>query len=288
VILERGRRASIADLQWRADWIRMRTIDLIDIAGSGHYSSVYSCAELFAALYYRTLRLDPDQPAWPDRDRFVMGKGHAAIGQYPILADLGFYPESALDDYARLGSAFGDHPDMRKIPGIDFSSGSIGHNLSVAVGMALGGRKQGRDFRAFAMIGDGELHEGQVWEGAMAGANFKLGNLVCILDENQMCLDGYVNDVMRIEPIRAKWEAFGWNVVPIDGHDVTAVVDAFDNLPDPRSDTPTLIHARTRKGAGVSFMDLSLHWHLGYLGPADREAARAEIQARMDAREAVR
>lgn len=288
MILERGRTASIAELQWRADWIRMRTIDLIDIAGSGHYSSVYSCAELFAALYYRTLRLDPDQPAWPDRDRFVMGKGHAAIGQYPILADLGFYPESALDDYARLGSAFGDHPDMRKIPGIDFSSGSIGHNLSVAVGMALGGRKQGRDFRAFAMIGDGELHEGQVWEGAMAGANFKLGNLVCILDENQMCLDGYVNDVMRIEPIRAKWEAFGWNVVPIDGHDVTAVVDAFDNLPDPRSDTPTLIHARTRKGAGVSFMDLSLHWHLGYLGPADREAARAEIQARMDAREAVR
>lgn len=288
MILERGRTASIADLQWRADWIRMRTIDLIDIAGSGHYSSVYSCAELLAALYYRALRLDPDQPAWRDRDRFVMGKGHAAIGQYPILADLGFYPESALDDYARLGSAFGDHPDMRKIPGIDFSSGSIGHNLSVAVGMALGGRKQGRDFRAFAMIGDGELHEGQVWEGAMAGANFKLGNLVCILDENQMCLDGYVNDVMRVEPIRAKWEAFGWNVVPIDGHDVTAVVDAFDNLPDPRSDIPTLIHARTRKGAGVTFMDLSLHWHLGYLGPADREAARAEIQARMDAREAVR
>lgn len=288
MILERGRPASIADLQWRADWIRMRTIDLIDIAGSGHYSSVYSCAELFAVLYYRTLRLDPNQPAWPDRDRFVMGKGHAAIGQYPILADLGFYPESALDDYARLGSAFGDHPDMRKIPGIDFSSGSIGHNLSVAVGMALGGRKRGRDFRAFAMIGDGELHEGQVWEGAMAGANFKLGNLVCILDENQMCLDGYVNDVMRIEPIRAKWEAFGWNVVAIDGHDVTAVVKAFDNLPDPGSDTPTLIHARTRKGAGVSFMDLSLHWHLGYLGPTDREAARAEIQARMDAREAVR
>lgn len=286
--LERGRPAIHAEVQWRAEWIRMRTIDLIDIAGSGHYSSVYSCAEIFSVLYYHVMRLRPDDPGWADRDRFVMGKGHAAIGQYPILADLGYFPESALDDYARLGSAFGDHPDMRKIPGIDFSSGSIGHNLSVAVGMSLAGRKQGRDFRAFALIGDGELHEGQVWEAAMAGANFKLGNLVCILDANQMCLDGYVNDVMSVEPIRAKWEAFGWQVVSVDGHDVEALVEAFDTLPDPSSPTPTLIHAGTRKGAGVSFMDLSLHWHLGYLGPADRESARAEIQARMDELEVSR
>lgn len=286
--LERGREVSDDDIAWRADWIRMRTIDLIDIAGSGHYSSVYSCAEIFAMLYYRVLRLRPEEPRWADRDRFVMGKGHAAIGQYPILADLGFYPESALDDYARLGSAFGDHPDMRKIPGIDFSSGSIGHNLSVAVGMALGARKQKRDFRAFAMIGDGELHEGQVWEAAMAGANFELGNVICILDENQMCLDGYANDVMRIEPIRAKWEAFGWNVLTVDGHDVAQLRSTFDALPPPDSTTPTLVHAKTRKGAGVSFMDLSLHWHLGYLGPEDREIARAEIRERMDRLEATR
>lgn len=280
-VLERQRSISDAELRLKADWIRLRTIDLIDIAGSGHYSSVFSCAELFADLFYRTMRLDPTCPDWSDRDRFVMGKGHAAIGLYPVLADLGFYPESILDDYARLGSPFGDHPDMRKIPGIDFSSGSIGHNLSVGVGMALGGRKLGKDFRVFAMLGDGEMHEGQVWEGAMAAAHFKLGNLVALIDRNQMCLDGYANDVMGIEPLAEKWRAFGWRVIGVNGHDVNSLRTTFDNLHDPSDKTPTCVIADTRKGAGVSFMDLSLHWHLGYLGPKDRQAARDEIQQRM-------
>lgn len=280
-VLDRQRPITDAELRTKADWIRLRTIDLIDVAGSGHYSSVYSCAELLADLYYRTLRLDPANPQWQDRDRFVMGKGHAAVGQYPILAELGYFPAALLDTYARLGSPFGDHPDMRKIPGIDFSSGSIGHNLSVGVGMALGARARGSDARVFAMLGDGEMHEGQVWEAAMAGAHFKLGNLIALIDRNQMCLDGYANDVMGIEPLADKWRAFGWRVVDVNGHDVSEIRSVFDGLVDPGDDIPTCVIAHTRKGAGVSFMDLSLHWHLGYLGPADREQAREEIRARM-------
>lgn len=286
-VLQRKRSISDSELQNRADWIRLRTIDLIETAGSGHYSSVYSCAELLADLYYRTLRLDPQRPQWEDRDRFVMGKGHAAIGQYPILADLGYFDPELLNEYARLGSPFGDHPDMRKIPGIDFSSGSIGHNLSVGVGMGLGARMDKRDFRVIALLGDGEMHEGQVWEAAMAAAHFRLGNLIALVDRNQMCLDGYTNDVMTIEPLADKWRAFGWHVVEVNGHDVSAVRSIFDQLPNPESHIPTCIIAHTRKGAGVSFMDLSLHWHLGYLGPQDRETAREEILDRMRRGEGV-
>ncbi len=280
-VLPRLRPASPADVSRRADWIRLKTIELIEIAGSGHYSSVFSCAELLATLYYRTLRLDPADPAWPDRDRFLMGKGHAAIGQYPVLADLGYYPFAWLADYARLGSRFGDHPDMRKIPGIDFSSGSIGHNLSVGVGMALAGRKQGRDYRTVVLLGDGELNEGQVWEAAMAASHFGLGNLIAVVDENKMCLDGTVDAVMGIEPIVDKWQAFGWEVREFDGHDAAAVMAALDDLPSPESPQPICLLAHTRKGFGVSFMDLSLHWHLGYLGELDRRAAVAEITERL-------
>src|SRR3954470_19358420 len=186
--LLRNRSPDGRDLERRADWIRLQTIRLVDIARSGHYSSVFSCAEIFAALYYSTLRLRPSQPAHPDRDRFLLGKGHAAIGLYPCLADLGFFPEEWLDSYTRLGSPLGDHPDMRKVPGIDFSSGSIGHNLSVGVGMAYAGRLSRRDYRTVVMLGDGELNEGQIWEATMAAAHFKLGNLVVIVDLNGMSL----------------------------------------------------------------------------------------------------
>ncbi|MDO9377461.1 MAG: transketolase [Nocardioidaceae bacterium] len=281
--LDRGRVLTAQGLAWRADWVRLKTVELVEIAGSGHYSSVFSCAEIFAALYYRALRLDPKDPQWADRDRFLLGKGHAAIGVYPMLADLGFFPDDWLADYARVGSRFGDHPDMRKIPGIDFSSGSIGHNLSVGVGMALAARKQCRDFRTVVMIGDGELNEGQVWEAAMSAAAFDLGNLTVIVDENQMCLDGSVSAVMPVEPIVDKWRAFGWAVTEIDGHDPSSVIEALDALPATDSSVPTCVLAHTRKGAGVSFMDLSLHWHLGYLGEVDRADAEAEITARMEA-----
>jgi len=229
-------------------------------------------------LYYRTLRLKPWDPTWTDRDRFVLGKGHVAIGQYPILADLGYFPAEWLDTYTRLGSPLGDHPDMNKVPGVDFSSGSIGHNLSVAVGMALASRMRSSDSRAWVLLGDGELNEGQVWEAAMAASHFRLTNLVAIVDANGMGLDGPIEEVMSVEPIAERFASFGWTTIEVDGHDTQELIDAFDRVDEARR--PVLIVARTQKGKGVSFMEKNPYWHLGYLGPTDKAVAVAEITER--------
>jgi transketolase len=263
-------------LRDRARWIRLETLRLIAIARSGHYSSTFSCAELLAVLYYHHLRLNPAEPRWADRDRFVMSKGHAAVGLYPVLADRGFYPIGDLDDYTRVGSEFADHPKLT-IPGCDFGSGSLGHGLSVCAGMALEGRRGGRDFRVHCMLGDAELNEGQIWEAAMAAGHFGLGNLIAVVDRNGMGLDGFTEEVMPVEPIRAKFEAFGWSVEEVDGHDVDALARVYDGLPPRDHDVPTVIVANTVKGKGVSWMEYSRTWHLGALVGADLEAARAEL-----------
>ncbi len=276
------RAALITKLADRALFIRTETVRLSEIAGAGHYSGTFSAAELFAALYYRQLRLDPQRPDWPDRDRFILSKGHAAIGLYPVLADLGYFPAADLDTYTRLGSAFGDHPDMRKVRGIDFSSGSLGHGLSVALGIALAGRTDGRPYRTYCMVGDGELAEGQIWEAVMAASHFKVGSLVCIVDRNQLCIDGFTEEVMAIEPLDAKFAAFGWNTMRIDGHDLDAILGAFDNLPPPDSSRPTVIIADTVKGRGVARMELNLDWHVGRLGDADRREVLAELASRTE------
>lgn len=278
-VLERRRPVELSELRRRATWIRRQTIELIDVARSGHYSSTFSCAELFAALYYRSLRLDPRRPHWPDRDRFLLGKGHAAVGLYPCLADLGYFPAEWLTSYTRLGSPLGDHPDMRKVPGIDFSSGSIGHNLSVAAGMALAARLSGRDFRTVTLLGDGELNEGQVWEAAMAASHFRLGNLVAVVDYNDMTLDGRLSEVMGVEPVGDKWRAFGWDVRELDGHDMSQVVDGLDTLPPTGAEVPTCIVAHTIKGKGVRFMEGSPDWHLGYLAGEDKQLAIDLLEA---------
>ena len=210
-------------LRDKARMIRRETVKLVDICGSGHYGSAFSMAELVASLYYEFMQVDPANPVWADRDRFTMGKGHAAIGLYPVLADLGFFGWDELYTYTRLGSPFGDHPDMRKVKGADFSSGSIGHNLSVSVGMALGLRQQGSPGRVVCMMGDGEQAEGQIWEAAMSAAHFKLPNLLGIVDINKVGSDGDVGETMNNEPLDEKWRAFGWDVRRIDGHDLQAV-----------------------------------------------------------------
>lgn len=267
----------LAMLRNRAKFVRTETLRLIAIAKSGHYTSVFSCAELFAALYYHALRIRPEDPDWPDRDRFLLGKGHAAVGLYPILADLGYFDPALLDTYTRVGSPFGDHPDMKLIPGIDFSSGSLGHNLSVSVGMALAGVMDGRDYRVFCLLGDGEMNEGQVYEAMMAAGNFQLNNLVAIVDRNQMSLDGFTEEVMPIEPLVEKFQAFKWEVWEVDGHDLEALVTTFDRI-DVRDDPrPLAIIAHTRKGFGLSFMDLSREWHLGLLAGADYDRAMEEL-----------
>jgi transketolase len=281
-VLERQRPADLDELARRADRLRLEVLDLIDIPKLGHYSSTMSCAELLTVLYRRTLRLAPSDPKWPDRDRFLLGKGHAAVGLWPLLAELGFFPREWLTRFGTLGGELTDHPDMRRVPGVDFSSGSLGHNLSVGVGMGLAAQLRGQDFRTFVLTGDGEMHEGQVWEAAMAASHYKLGNLVAIVDANGSSGDGPTSEVMNIEPLAARFEAFGWNATEIDGHDVAAIAAAFDALPSPESGKPTCIVARTLKGKGISFMEAApREWHLGYLGPEDRARAAREIEARL-------
>ncbi|WP_094820653.1 transketolase [Bordetella genomosp. 4] len=270
----------IALLREKARYIRLETIRLIEIAKVGHYSSVFSCAEIFAALYYDVMRLREGEPDWPDRDRFLMGKGHAAVGLFPVLADHGFISRELLDGYTRLGSPLGDHPDMTKVPGIDFSSGSIGHALSNGVGMALGGRMNQRPYHVFVMLGDGEMQEGQVWEAALFAGHNKLSRLIAIIDRNGYQLDGKVDDVVGVESLRDKWTAFGWEVHEVDGHDLNALTYTLRKLKaDSARQRPACLIARTVKGRGVSFMETEPGWHLGYLAPADAQIAIDEIKS---------
>ncbi len=270
----------VQEVRDRAALIRRETVRLVGIAKSGHYSSVFSCAELMGALYSGVMRLAED-PDWPERDRLVLSKGHVAVGLYPLLAERGYFPAEWLDEYTRLGSPLGDHPDMRRVPGVDFSSGSLGHGLSIGVGMAKAARLRGYDeTRVWVLLGDQELNEGEAWEAAGSASHFGLGNLVAIVDANQMGLDGMTEETMSVEPIAGRFEAFGWDVVEIDGHDPEAILATAAALPPSTSGTPQCIVARTVKGKGVGYMELSRTWHLGYLAPDDAAAAVREIDQR--------
>jgi len=275
----KGHNVSEDFLAEKAKFIRLETLRLTRIAGAGHYSSTFSAAEMFAALYYAHLRYDPADPKRPERDRFVLSKGHAAIGLYPVLADVGFFDKALLDKFTRLGSPFGDHPDMKKIPGIDFSSGSLGHGLSVGLGMALAARMQKRDYRVYCMLGDGELNEGQIWEAAMAAGHYRLQGLVGIVDRNQLSIDGPTEKVMSVEPLEDRFRSFGWNVRRIDGHDLGAVMQTLGSLLPAGDGKPQMIIADTVKGRGVRYMELSLDWHVGNLVGQDYDDAWQEIEA---------
>ncbi len=268
----------LAEVRERANLIRRETIRLIDVAGSGHYTSVFSAAEVLATLYSGVMRLAED-PDWPERDRLILSKGHVAVGVYPLLAERGYIEPELLDQYTRLGNPLGDHPDMRRVPGIDFSSGSLGHGLSIAVGMAQAARlRELPDVRIWVLLGDQELNEGQVWEAAQAASHFKLGNICAIIDRNQMGLDGFTEDVMAIEPIAGRFSAFGWSVDAVDGHDPSALLSTLGALPPPTGDVPLCVIANTVKGKGVSYMELSRTWHLGYLAPSDAAATLREVE----------
>jgi transketolase len=264
------------EIRRRALLVRRETIRLIEIAGSGHYTSVFSAAEILATLYSGVLRLG-DDPSWDRRDRLVLSKGHVAVGVYPLLAERGYLDPELLDAYTRLGNPLGDHPDMRRVPGIDFSSGSLGHGLSIGVGMAQAARLHGYDSRIWTLLGDQELNEGQIWEAAQAASHFRLGNLIAIVDRNQMGLDGDTESIMAVEPIDRRFEAFGWNVLDVAGHDVAALDATFRAVPPTSSGQPTCVIAQTIKGHGVDFMELSRTWHLGYLAPSDAELALREL-----------
>jgi len=268
----------VREIEEKARFARLETVRLISIAKTGHYASGFSCAEILATLYYGVMRLRRGEPDWPDRDRFLFGKGHAAATLYPLLADWGFFDADDLDSYCRLGSAFGDHPDMTRIPGIDFSSGSLGHALSTGTGVALGGRVQGRSFNTFVLLGDGELHEGQIWEAALAAAHHRVSNLIAIVDRNDHSLDGRIDGVTGIEPLADKWTAFGWETHEVDGHDVPALLTLLLSIAaDTSRDRPVVVIANTVKGKGISYMEAEFGWHLGWLAEQDEANAIIEL-----------
>lgn len=261
---------------------RLRTLDMVEVAGSGHFGPAYSIVEILVSLYYGYLRVRPREPRWPERDRFVLSKGHAVSVLYPILADLGYFEPSVLDGFTTLGSPLGDHPDMKKVPGIDFSSGSLGHGLSVGVGIAEAVRLQGHDSRVVVLIGDGELDEGQIWEAAAYAAGRPLGSLLAIVDANGVSVDGTVGEVLSMEPIHDKWAAFGWHAERIDGHDLRALRDAYERFDTRRAAPgapPTALIADTIAGRGVDFIEGMAEWHVGYLHGEDRRRAEQSIRA---------
>jgi transketolase len=270
----------IARVRERARFARLETVRLISIAKTGHYASGFSCAEILASLYYGVLRLRRGEPRWPGRDRFLLGKGHAAATLYPLLADWDFFGTDLLDGYTRLGNPLGDHPDMTRVPGIDFSSGSLGHALSAGAGMALAARVQRRTHLTYVLLGDGELQEGQIWEAALSAAHHGLGNLVAIVDRNEFSLDGRVEEVTALEPLADKWRAFGWEVHEVDGHDVAALLPLLRGIANDHDRSgPAVVIAHTVKGKGISYMESEFGWHLGWLAPDDEAAAIAELKA---------
>ena len=254
-----NREATLQALRDRALNIRRGLWRALYAAGSGHVGGSSSAADILAALYFHHLRVRADDPDWPGRDRFVLSKGHANAGLVAVLAEAGFFDEAMLDTFYGYRSPLGMHPDI-KVPGIEMSTGGLGHGLSVGIGMALGARLQGADFRTCVMIGDGELQEGSNWEAAMAAAQMGLAGLTAIVDHNKIQQGGRISETVDLDPLADKWRAFGWAVREIDGHDMGAIVDALDDLPF-AADTPSLLIAHTVKGKGVSFAEDTWVWH---------------------------
>ena len=263
---------SVEELEKMAVIIRCEIIDMICTAAAGHPGGSLSAADVVTALYFRIMRIDPKNPGWPDRDRFILSKGHACPVWYAALAERGYFDKSHLKTLRQMGSILQGHPDMRKTPGIDMTTGSLGHGLSAGLGMALSGKLQQKDYHVFVIIGDGESQEGSIWEASMAAPNFKLDNLTAILDYNHLQNDDSVDDIMPIHPAVDKWQAFGWHVIDIDGHDMAQVVAALEEAKSHKG-KPTMIVANTVKGKGVSYMENVCEWH--GRAPCQEEADQA-------------
>lgn len=248
------------ELQKVADRIRRNALQLIYQAGSGHPGGSLSAADLLAYLYAKELRFDPARPDWPDRDRFVLSKGHACPALYAVAAEFGFITPEQLAGFRKIGGALQGHPHLVGTPWVEASTGSLGQGFSAAIGMAMGLRYQGKDARVYVMLGDGELQEGEVWEGVMSAAHHRLDNLCAILDFNKLQSDDSNENIMGLEPLQAKWQAFNWHTVEIDGHDFDEMANAFNEARRIK-EKPTVLIAHTLKGKGVSFMENSPAWH---------------------------
>ena len=257
--------------------LRRHVIMMIGKAGSGHPGGSLSAAEIVTALFFKILRLDPANPRWAERDRFILSKGHAAPILYAALAERGYFPVEELATLRILGSCLQGHCDMTATRGVEMSSGSLGQGLSFGIGIALAGRLDARDYRVYVLMGDGECDEGQVWEAAMASAHFKLDNLVAIVDHNELQIDGWNRDVMSLEPLAEKWKAFGWHAIEVNGHELSQLIAAFDEAKGVKG-KPTVIIAHTIKGKGVSFMENNVDFHGKAPTLAEMEKALEELK----------
>lgn len=250
----------ISFLKEKAKEIRKSIVSMITEAKSGHPGGSLSATDILTALYFSEMNIDPANPKMEGRDRFVLSKGHAAPAIYATLAEKGYFSKDELMTLRKFGSRLQGHPDMKKLPGIEISTGSLGQGLSVANGMALNAKMFNENYRTYVILGDGEVQEGQIWEAAMTAAHYKLNNLCAFLDNNNLQIDGNVSEIMGVEPLDKKWEAFGWNVIKIDGHDFEQILSALDKARECK-DKPTMVIAKTIKGKGVSFMENVCGFH---------------------------
>ena len=273
------------DLQKTACRIRMGVIEGTFNAKSGHPGGSLSIAEDLAYLYWKEMKVDPENPQWEDRDRLVLSKGHCAPALYAALAEKGYFPASELKKLRHTGAMLQGHPDMKHIPGVDMTTGSLGQGVSAACGMALAAKISGKDYRTYTILGDGEIEEGQVWEAAMFAAHYKLDNLCAIVDNNGLQIDGSVAEVMSPYPIPEKFAAFGWHVITVDAHDLDQLEAAFAEARTVKG-KPTAIIQKSVKGKGVSFMENQVGWHGAAPNAEQYETAMAELKAQLDALDA--
>jgi transketolase len=269
-------RGKISQLKKRANKIRKLIIQMLARAKSGHPGGSLSSTEIITCLYFEVMRHDPHNPNWPDRDRFHLSKGHCCPALYAALALSGYFKIEELWNLRTLGSILQGHPD-RRTPGVEVASGSLGQGLSVAVGMALAGRIDKKDWRVYCLMGDGEIQEGNIWEAAMSAAHFKLDNLCGIVDYNRFQIDGRVEEIMNLEPLVNKWESFGWHVIQCDGHNIEELLEAFDESKMVKQ-KPSVIIAHTVKGKGVSFMEHVVDFHGRAPTEKEKEIALAELE----------
>jgi len=266
-----------AALQSIANRVRRHIVTMLAEAGSGHPGGSLGAADIGVCLYFGVMRHDPANPNWPDRDRFILSKGHCCPLLYALLAESGYFPVDELMTLRKLGSRLQGHPSMKDTPGVEMSSGSLGQGLSFGNGAALAARLDGRPTRVYVLIGDGESQEGQVWEAAMASAHYKLDNVCAIIDWNGLQIDGPITDVMSPLPLADKWRAFRWNVIEVDGHDCEQVLSALHAAANHKG-RPTAIIAKTIKGKGVSFMEDQVGWHGKAPSAEERDRALADLE----------
>jgi len=263
-------------LRNHARQIRLDSLRMIYQRGAGHPGGCMSAAEILASLFFYKMRIDPVNPNWPDRDRFIISKGHASAAYYSVLAQLDYFPTSDLDDWGKLDCHLQGHPDRLKTPGVDMTSGILGHGIAIGSGLALAARLDNKNYHVYTLLGDGETQAGIVWEGAMTAAKYRLSNLTAILDYNDVQLDGFVHDVMPMQPMVEKWRAFNWHVLEINGHDIRQILEALD-MTNEIHHAPTMIIAHTTKGKGVSYMENQSIWHGRAPTKAEYEQATKEI-----------